>query len=179
MEQRLRHEPGRGHRQGVASQRRHSLRGPRTGSLLSSFYLSVIRPAQFRGTHDARPDRTTRIRALLGGVRSGSGVYGGDRTKQGMVGRMRGRLMAPYIPWKVRKAAEAARAAQPRQVWCTRYREARQAKREDAAFESGIEKLGEYLAAWTWLDEIPQPLWFPRCVSIECRPDQQIFMGMR
>jgi hypothetical protein len=47
------------------------------------------------------------------------------------------------------------------------------------AFTQALEALGEYRAAATYTDELPEQLWFPRCVSIECRPDQQIFMGMR
>lgn len=80
--------------------------------------------------------------------------------------------MAPYIPWKDRKAAERARM-RPSKTWCDRYQETRRAKIEDQAFDSGIEKLIEFADAWDWLESIPHYLWFTRNSSVECLPEFQ------
>ena len=92
----------------------------------------------------------------------------------------------PYVKWSERHAVANPRlsAAERKKIYDARYyrkhaSKITRKKRDWWAFQSGIRKLGERLAAQTWLDDLPTCLWYPRCVSIECRPDQQIFMGMR
>jgi hypothetical protein len=92
----------------------------------------------------------------------------------------------PYVKWSDRHAVADSRlsADERKKVYAKRYdrkhaSKIARKKRDRQAFESGIRKLGERLAAGVWLNDLPTYLWYPRCVSIECRPDQQIFMGMR
>ncbi len=74
--------------------------------------------------------------------------------------------MAPYIPWNMRKAKTPQ---EQKAKWNRAYRRRHRAVgRNNTALRTGLEKLGEYMAARQWLNDLPHYLWFPHNRSVEC-----------